>query len=410
MQFINQNYDAGATNRLQSYMDAPDLSPITLENIRGLIAAGADPNSRSTYRRYSILQLAMMNGQRELFAYLLTVPGIIVESDSVYHRQLICDTVVQNTHFYARALMRAQIDYYLSMLEVPERHNGTGFTPLLLACRSANVPVKTIKLLLWSGASCLARGGFNQNAIHCVLDTIPTINSSHAGDRPIRDIKLIIKLLLEHGADIDAQDDHGKTPAYIAAQYANSFRSGGNIFRFLLYYHADIDIPDFVEGGGAKTARQMARRLYESDDVLMEYERSAERRRLAAEEARERLLAFGNGHGGSRKRPRRGRRLPPLNLEDIWIKRYGEGIEDHDSSDDMVYDFDNDTSSSDSNEDVDEGDNRGSNSNPQEMQDQEEDEDDELFPGLAHLGDFDGNDELSMDQLRELKRYTRDGR
>ena len=115
MQFINQNYDAGATNRLQSYMDAPDLSPITLENIRGLIAAGADPNSRSTYRRYSILQLAMRNGQRELFAYLLTVPGIIVESDSVYHRQLICDTVVQNTHFYARALMRAQIDYYLSM-------------------------------------------------------------------------------------------------------------------------------------------------------------------------------------------------------------------------------------------------------------------------------------------------------
>jgi ankyrin repeat protein len=61
----------------------------------------------------------------------------------------------------------------------------------------------------------------------------------------------VMKLLLEHGADVNARDDRGQTPLIIAAG-----ASDPAMVRLLLSYHADVNVKD-NEGFSAWTGSEM---------------------------------------------------------------------------------------------------------------------------------------------------------
>ena len=79
-------------------------------------------------------------------------------------------------------------------------------TPLHLACYNGKLEI--VRALISHGASVNAKGALGQTALHLVLD----------GNRSSRDAVGVVRLLLENGADVNAQDSH-KTPLHLACNY-----------------------------------------------------------------------------------------------------------------------------------------------------------------------------------------------
>ncbi|KAK8062516.1 ankyrin repeat protein [Apiospora hydei] len=94
-----------------------------------------------------------------------------------------------------------------------------------------------VKLLVDNGADVLARNDSEQTVMHIVAN----MKSSSTGQ--------LLTVFMEHGADIDTQDDRGRTPLssmLIEADYSSEMTSYDSL-RLLLSFGADPALPDFNE-------------------------------------------------------------------------------------------------------------------------------------------------------------------
>ena len=96
-------------------------------------------------------------------------------------------------------------------------------TPLHLACYNGKLEI--VRALLSHGAGVNAKGILGQTALHLVLD----------GNRSGRDAIGVVRLLLENGADVNAQDS-SETPLHLACNYGKPA-----IARLLLIHGANAN-------------------------------------------------------------------------------------------------------------------------------------------------------------------------
>ena len=82
-----------------------------------------------------------------------------------------------------------------------------------------------------------ARGGFNNwSPVHCASFGNPFSATSHRGPQLLPDVA---RLLLEHGADVNVQDNNGATPLHVSAEVGTV-----KVARVLLEYGANVGAED----------------------------------------------------------------------------------------------------------------------------------------------------------------------
>lgn len=88
---------------------------------------------------------------------------------------------------------------------------------------------KNVKLLLERGADGKSTNELGQTAVHyCAATNI-------LNDTDARAMKIILKLFLKHGVDFNARDNKQQTPLHLSAKSGSS-----NVFRFILDHGSDI--------------------------------------------------------------------------------------------------------------------------------------------------------------------------
>ena len=141
----------------------------------------------------------------------------------------------------------------------PNLQNGEGLTPLGAACQKGHIDI--VRILLDYGADAKSPGHFGKCPLHDILQPKPS-HYSLPYDPPdlewpetnpafLEHRSDIVILLLEHGADANYPDNHGRTPLHIASQ-----RGFIDIVRLLLHHGADPNRPD--EFGNHSTVRCIA--------------------------------------------------------------------------------------------------------------------------------------------------------
>ncbi len=106
---------------------------------------------------------------------------------------------------------------------IANSYSPDGFTPLHLAVFFGNSEIA--KLLIGSGA--------NVNAVATNPMHVRPLHSAVAGQG---DVKVMVKLLLEHGADVNARQEKGATPLHGAAQSGEV-----DVAQLLLEYGAEVN-------------------------------------------------------------------------------------------------------------------------------------------------------------------------
>jgi Ankyrin repeats (3 copies) len=155
--------------------------------------------------------------------------------------------------YYMRPLVAALAGEHFQTADLL-RHNGAnpdirgkdGINPLHAAAFSGNFEVVRI-LIGYDPAGINARDWFGSTPL------------LWASEGRYFDDDSVLRLLLEHGADIDAQDEDGWTPLYSA-----SVRGAVEVVRLLLEHGADVEVKD----NAGKTALQEA--AEEGEDEVVE--------------------------------------------------------------------------------------------------------------------------------------------
>jgi hypothetical protein len=145
--------------------------------------------------------------------------------------------------YYARPLVAALAGEHFETADLLH-HNGadldvrgeSGRTPLHGAAYSGNLEVVR-KLIEYDPAHIHTRGTYGATPLHSATDNHRNFNIS------------VVQLLLEHGADINAQANTGRTPLHWA-----SWRGTLGVVRLLLEHGADVE----VTSDDGKTALQEA--------------------------------------------------------------------------------------------------------------------------------------------------------
>ena len=110
-----------------------------------------------------------------------------------------------------------------------------GEAPLLSAASFGDLEI--VQALLDYKVDVNARGGFNNwSPVHCASFGNPFSATSHSGPQLLPDVA---RLLLEHGAVVNVQDNNGATPLHVSAEVGTV-----EVARVLLEYGANIGAED----------------------------------------------------------------------------------------------------------------------------------------------------------------------
>jgi ankyrin repeat protein len=225
------------------------LAAGNLEKVRLLVAKGANVNARSQAGRTPLMLAAAQDGNAAVVKFLLdrgadpkaedatgaTALLLAAESGDAASLRLLID---KGGNVNARAgsgYGRTQFGAASLSFNRPSRPQ-TGPNPLLLAAAHNNLAAA--KVLLAHGADAKVKSLGNSSALHLAAD---------------KGNPELIRLLLDHGAEVNGQDGEGHTPLILAAA---SERLHPEVVRLLLDKGADLR----VQGQDGLTAQDWARK------------------------------------------------------------------------------------------------------------------------------------------------------
>jgi ankyrin repeat protein len=269
------------------FMDRPNggLTPLffaaregSIEAAEALIAAGADVNVKEEQYGFTPLLTATYNGRYD-FAAMLVNRGANANDGSLYLAVELKNMAVYSNRpnppeidrtMNAMDLIKVLLDkgadpnLALTMKPPPIQAQGTvsipaGGTALIRAVRSTDLA--TIKLLLEKGA----------NPGLAIKDGTTPIMQASAGAAPRGEEEEVvdkadqadpldaIKLFVEAGADVNAQNEQGNTAVHLAAQRGND-----RVIEYLVSKGAKLDIVN----KGNRTALDLARQSKTTSELI----------------------------------------------------------------------------------------------------------------------------------------------
>lgn len=157
-----------------------------------LLLAGADVN-RANDRGYTPLHYAAINGHKALAELLLAKGAAVNAKRTIEGLTAMHYAALKNHPEVAQVLLRHEADV--------NARDDQGYTPLHLAVIGRSQAV--VRLLVSNGAEVNAKErGFSYTPLHCAV---------YLGD------KETVEVLLGHGAEVNAPDVNGWTPLHVAA-------------------------------------------------------------------------------------------------------------------------------------------------------------------------------------------------
>jgi ankyrin repeat protein len=169
--------------------------------VEALIAQGADVN----YSNYSYKNTALHALTSSPYRDDVSLQEILVKHGAKVDSRNWCgQTPLQASieeHFVRRSMTK--IHFLLAHGASVHTVDRCGYTPLHSACRSVNVSVDLVKLLLEYGANVNVRTDEKDTPLHFACD--------FRYHRKVPKVE-VVKLLLEHGANLYATNSRGETP------------------------------------------------------------------------------------------------------------------------------------------------------------------------------------------------------
>jgi hypothetical protein len=135
------------------------------------------------------------------------------------------------------AQQRAMRAYRTKLDRGGETVLGPGTTPVLRAAKSADTPV--IRLLVDKGANAKLATRAGVTGIMMAAGVGTREEDTTGRNKTQKDIVETIRLLLQAGVDIDAQDNQGRTAAHGAAMWGYT-----DVIKFLAQNGAKLDLAD----------------------------------------------------------------------------------------------------------------------------------------------------------------------
>lgn len=233
---VDSRDDEGRTPLMSAAAFGSNLAAKTL------LALGADIDARDHVSGDSALHYSARFGRIEIATMLLDNGGFAdVRSEK---------TGIAPMHYAAAFGHAAMIEYLASRGADPNATDNDGVTPIFYASRRNRFPI--IELMERIGGKF---GGLdeavNANDVRRVLDLISggsEVNSQSLAGRPIhlaatKGFLAIVRILVDHGADIDANDGFNRsTPLHLAAMADQPA-----VIDFLVSRGADVEARD-IEG------------------------------------------------------------------------------------------------------------------------------------------------------------------
>lgn len=210
---------------------------------RALIDTGADVNMKVWYRSSGLIYHV---NSAEMFNFLVSV-GIKIK----------ISTLEDMASTSRATIIQCLLDFGLPVNGVEDQGNLT--TALMMAAGSGNLI--SVKLLLENGADpCIFGRRTRWTALHFAANNARDVREEW-DQRPHLEI---IDLLLQHGANIEAQDDEGMT-ALIRAAYNLQAKVTQHLLQAGAYVHA-VDLSNRTALGNAE--RRNHRKKMEADAAL----------------------------------------------------------------------------------------------------------------------------------------------
>jgi ankyrin repeat protein len=188
------------------------------------------------------LTLADETGQTALYAAvdMHTMPASNRPSPKEIDNQLSSIDIIRKLVEYGAPLdaqQRRMRAYRTKLDRGGDTVLGPGTTPLLRAAKAADTAV--IKLLIDSGVDAALDTNTGVNAIMMAAGVGTREEDTTGRSKTQKDIIETIKLLLQAGVDINAQDNQGRAAAHGAAMWGYT-----DVIRFMAQNGADLTIKD----------------------------------------------------------------------------------------------------------------------------------------------------------------------
>ena len=249
-----------------------------VEAIEALLAAGADPEARHGYGEHTPLHVAAEGGHVEAIEALIKAGAVVHAKDlwdrtpldiarAQRHAAAVAVLKAAGRCVYPDTLHRAALDGDVEAIETllaagrdPNARGDHGYDPLHFAARGGHLGV--IAALLAAGADLhaesddggtplhMAAKGGSVEALEALLAAGANVNARNnvafgpllvaiLNGRVEAAKALIVKALIQAGADLNSQDSQGRTPLHMATWY----NYVGSI-KVLLAAGADVNVRD----------------------------------------------------------------------------------------------------------------------------------------------------------------------